>query len=416
MFLKKSRPSVSAVFTPRRPDINSDTYIGRPELEKEVRRTLDGSMHTVLSGESGSGKSWLYKKVLADMGAYVAIANSANAVRFGSLTAEIAHVAGIEDPRRLVGLEESTGAELNVAVASAEASRTRTYRYVDGDPLLRCFAAIRKSAGKRSAVLVIDNLETVLGSPRLMEELGAMITLLDDERYAQHGVRLLIVGVPSDVRQYFARTPHQVTVANRLAEVSEVGPLSSDQVGQLVERGFMNLLRVDIDPEELRAWQEHIDRVTLGMAQPVQEYCEQLAYIVEDAGWAGSESQLSEADNEWLKRGLAQASVVVADKMNSRETGIGRRNQVLYVLGKVDSRSFHVSTIERMVRDEFPGSTKGVTLAIGQILSGLATGDSAILRRVANGPNYEIRDARIAMALRVMLEKPSGEERVGQIE
>jgi len=412
MLFGKKRQLVNEVFTPRRPDVNSETYIARPELEKELRRTLNGSMHTVLAGESGSGKSWLYKKVLADMDAYAAVANSANAVRFGSLTAEIAHVAGAEEPKRLVGMEETMDAEVNAAVAKSGLSSTRRYEYSDGDPLLRCFESIRKSAGKKAGILVIDNLETLFGTPKLMEELGAIITLLDDARYAEHAVKLLIVGVPSDVKEYFASTPNQTTVANRLAELSEVGALSTDQVNQLVERGFLELLKVEIDPPDLQAWQEHIYRVTLGMAQPVQEYCEQLGYVVEDADWRGSISQLTEADGQWLKLGLSQASVVVAGKMNSKETGIGRRNQVLYALGKVEQRSFHVSRIENIVREEFPESTEDVTLAIGQILSGLATGEGSILRRLAKGPHYEIRDARIGMALRVMLEKPTGEERV----
>ena len=105
-------------------------------------------------------------------------------------------------------------------------------------------------------------------------------------------------------------------------------------------------------------------------------------------------------------------SVVVATNMNVRETGKGRRNQVLCSIGQTQSRAFHSSAIEDSVRREFPESTKGTVLAIGQVLPGLSGGPEAILRRPTKAPIYEIRDVRIAMALRVMLVKPDGEERV----
>jgi hypothetical protein len=411
-FFGKGRQQVNEVFTPRRSEVNSELYIPRPDLEKELLRTLKGSMHTVLYGESGSGKSWLYKKVLADMGAYVAVANCANAIRFGSLNEEIANVAGIENPKWLAGMSETIEAEVSAVVVKGGGSSTRDYKLAAGDPLLECFKAIRDSAGKHFAVLVVDNLETIFGNPELMGELGAVITLLDDARYARYEVKFLIVGVPANVKEYFVQTPHQATVANRLAEVSEVKGLSKPQVDELVRKGFVDLLETDISAPDLAEWQNHINQVTLGLAQPVQEYCEQLGYVVEDSDWHGDADQLRQADGEWLKKGLAQASVVVADNMNVRGTGLGRRNQVLYAIGLVQERSFHVSTIEEIVRRKFPQSTKGTTLAIGQILSLLSTGDGAILRRATKGPNYEIRDARVAMALRVMLEKPEDEERI----
>jgi hypothetical protein len=408
----KTRQLVNQVFTPRRSEVNSDIYVARPALEKQLFRTLSGSMHTVLYGESGSGKSWLYKKVLADKGAYVAVANCANALRFGSLTQEIGSVAGIENPRRLTGMSETVKAELNAAVAKGGASSTREYEFAAADPLIDCFRAIREKAGKRFAVLVVDNLETIFGNPELMSELGAIITLLDDARYAKYEVKFLIVGVPGDVTEYFTRTPNQATVANRLAEVSEVKALSAGQVNQLVRKGFIDLLKVTLSDEDLGAWEAHINQVTLGLAQPVHEYCEQLAYIVEDSHWLGVAEQLTQADSEWLARGLSQASAVVAKNMNVRETGKGRRNQVLYAIGLAPDRSFHVSAIDEIVRRAFPESTKGTTLAIGQVLSQLSTGQEAILRRPTKAPVYEIRDARVAMALRVMLEKPRDEERI----
>jgi hypothetical protein len=408
------RHAVNEVFTPRRTDVNREIYVDRPELEKELRRTLSGSLHTIIFGESGSGKSWLYKKVLADMGAETATANCANALRFNSLTQEIKEVVNSEAPKRLSEVAEEMNAGVKAIVAEGGLKSTRKYELAESDPLLNCFRGLRHKAGSKPAVLIVDNLEMIFSSDRLMEELAAIITLLDDTRYAEYNVKLLIVGVPSGVKDYLSRT--HASVANRLSEISEVSSLSSAEVATLVAKGFVTLLKVKIDQDVLTGWQEHIFEVTMGFAQHVQEYCEQLGYIVEDAGWVATSEQLRLANAAWLKKGLSQASGTIALLMNERETKVGRRNQVLFVLGRVNKRVFHVADIEWLVRQEFPSSTADTTLAVGQILSELTGGENPIIKRSTKGPTYEFKDPRFAMALRVLLEKDTVKEKVSKLE
>lgn len=413
-FMFSHRHAVNEVFTPRRTDVNREIYVDRVDLEKELGRTLTGSLHTIIFGESGSGKSWLYKKVLADMGAKTATANCANALRFDSLTDEIRQVVTSESPKRLSEVAEEMGASVKAVVAEGGIKSTRKYEFAESDPLLNCFRILREEAGKSAAVLIIDNLEMIFSSDHLMQELAAIITLLDDIRYAEYKVKLLIVGVPSGVKEYLSRT--HASVANRLSEISEVSSLSKSEVATLVEKGFVTLLKVRIDPAMLQSWQEHIFQVTMGFAQHVQEYCEQLGYVVEDAGWTARPEHLRLADGAWLKKGLSQASGTIALLMNERETKVGRRNQVLYVLGRMNKRVFHVAEVESLLREEFPSSTADTTLAVGQILSELTGGDNPIVKRSAKGPTYEFKDPRFAMALRVLLEKDTVKEKVTKLD
>jgi len=102
--------------------------------------------------------------------------------------------------------------------------------------------------------------------------------------------------------------------------------------------------------------------------------------------------------------------------MNERETKVGRRNQVLYVLGRMDKRIFHVAEVESLLREEFPSSTADTTLAVGQILSELTGGDNPIIKRSAKCPTYEFKDPRFAMALRVLLEKDTVKEKVTKLD
>jgi ABC-type ATPase involved in cell division len=80
---------INEIFTPRNPDVNSKMYVSRPDLEKCLYRSIEGSMHSFLFGESGNGKSWLYKKVFSEKNINYVVANCANASRKKSITDEI---------------------------------------------------------------------------------------------------------------------------------------------------------------------------------------------------------------------------------------------------------------------------------------------------------------------------------------
>lgn len=410
-----SRPKVSEVFTPRRTEVNREIYVDRVDLEKALKRALDGSLHAIIFGESGSGKSWLYKKVLADIGAKVSTANCANASRLGSLTDEIKQVVDAEVPRKLMEQTEEMRAGVNAGFAHGGLNSSRKYDFSEADPFLDCVRILREKAGKSPAILVVDNLEMIFESRELMNELASIIILLDDERYAKYNVKLLIVGVPRDAKRYLSKSGS--SVGNRLTEIPEVSSLSLDQVKTLVETGFVTLLRVVMSPQMLSAMQEHINEITMGYAQPVQEYCEQLGYIIEDCGWTINTEQLRAADLAWLKQGLSQASGLVDEWMNKRETKAGRRNQVLYVLSKLKRKTFHVNDIESELRNEFAASTKPEqALAVDQILSEMSKGQNAILKRTMSEASYEFRDAKFAMALRTSLFKDPIKQKISKID
>lgn len=75
------RKSINGVSTPRSPNVNADMYVRRDALEQELRQALQGALHILLHGESGCGKSWLYKKVLDEEKIFWLSANLANASR-----------------------------------------------------------------------------------------------------------------------------------------------------------------------------------------------------------------------------------------------------------------------------------------------------------------------------------------------
>ncbi len=402
----KKRPSVEEVFTPRQAQVNPNMYVERPQLEMELIRALKGSLHVIVHGESGGGKSWLYKRVLESENAVVRVANCANAVRFNSIASELQNLLDRNEKARQISHQDSVGGEVNLGIAKGDSNRTATYEIGKKEPLEAVLKDIRENArDNQLAVLVFDNLESLLKSEPLIRELANIIVLLDDERYASYNVKILIVGVPADIRAYFSKLDNLATVANRLQEITEVSRLDAQQVAKLVYKGFIEELKINVPSSVMETWQHHVFWVTDGIPQKVHEYCAKLAYACEDNGWDATNELLSKADKQWLSQSLVTSYSIVENAMNDRATKLGRRNQVLYALGRLLKRSFGVSDVEEIVRQDFPDSTEGITLAISQTLTYLAKLENPILTRTTKGNEYRFADPSYVMCIRSMLHK-----------
>lgn len=370
-----SRKSINSVFTPRNQQINESMYVGRPTLEKSLLRSLSKQTNTLIFGESGNGKSWLYKKVLRDANMPYVIANCANAARHDSITKEIC-----------------------CAVLSAVDSHVE----IDpNEPLLDAYKLFASGTAQKR-IIVLDNLESIFSKPALMEELANIIILLDDARYAKYNVNFLIVGVPNGVLEYFSKTDHLDSVANRLEEMNKVGSLNKDQVKEIVLRGFEQL-DVIFTPAQLEKLCDHVFLVTIGIAQRVHEYCEELAFQIEDRQWKYNDALPALADLAWLQKGLRKSYSSIQFHLNSRDTTVARRNQVIYVIGLLKKSQFDSNTIDELIRKYFPETVPPTNMGIGSILSELSTGANPILDRNAKVNEYVVRDPRYLMCIRMML-------------
>ena len=155
------RPAINEVFTPRATRVNTKMYVIRPEQEKELVRALGGSLHILVSGQSGSGKSWLYKKVLSESNSYWVPANCANASRLHSITDEIHHSVFPDGQTILTGYSEEKKASLKIPVAEGGLSHKNDFEVDRGERLMLAFEEINKRAKGRPPVLVLDNFETI---------------------------------------------------------------------------------------------------------------------------------------------------------------------------------------------------------------------------------------------------------------
>lgn len=402
MNFSTSRKKVNQVFTPRRDEVNDLMYVNRPGLERDLRRAIDGSQHVVLCGESGNGKSWLYKKVFGSEVRYVT-ANCANASRLSSLTKEIELVAFPGGAPVKTGYKETKDAKIGAGILGAGVSHEGSFSYSECDPLLAAFNKLFSNAKGGRTVVVLENLESIFSNKLLMDELANILLLLDDPRYAALKIKFLIVGTPSGVLEYFANTPEMESVSNRLIELEKVSGFDADQVKDLVGRGFVSELGIVINEEDIDVLAKRIFYVTMGVAQRVHEYCEQLGYKIEDNGWRYANQLRRGAEHAWLTGGLRQSYTVLEANLNSRDTAVARRNQVIYSIGQLRTHQFYSSGIESIITREFPETVPETNMGIGSILTELSKGDCALLARNEKTGQYRVRDPRYTMCIRAAL-------------
>lgn len=400
-----SHMKISDVFTPRSSSVNLRTYVPRLELELALVRSVKGSMHSLLFGESGNGKSWLYKKVLDENSIPYRVANCANASRRKSLTEEIVSALTDVGVAQKIGYTENKEVTVKAIVADGKLNHQNQYSLQLEEPLAAAFSYFNKTIKKKSGVIVLDNLESIFNNSELMGELADILILLDDDRYARFNLKFIIVGVPNGVLEYFAKTKNMESVANRIEELQKVTGLSLPMVRTLVKNGFNDMLKLDLSQESLASISNHVNHVTMGVPQRVQEYCEKLAYQIEDNRGKFNVELLKKADQDWLKQGLRQGYTVIESHLNSKKTTIARRNQIIYCIGKINKHQIDSSKVIEKLKEEFPETVSETGMGVGSILADLATGDAPLLKKNPKTNEYRVVDPRYVMCIRMMLRR-----------
>jgi hypothetical protein len=400
-----SAVKITDVFTPRSANVNLKIYVPRLDQERTLIRSVQGSMHSLIFGESGNGKSWMYKKVLDEYNIPYRVANCANASRNASICQEIVSVLIPPGTAQKTGQTETKEAAVKAVVAEGKLNHQDQYSISDLEPLERAFAHFRKSHETTPIVIVLDNLESIFDSTDLMGELADIIILLDDERYAKYKIKFIVVGVPNGVLEYFARTKNLESVANRIEELPKIVGLTLPMVTTLVTTGFNKLLNYNLSTQNLTLIAKHVHDVTMGVAQCVHEYCEKLAYQLETNRDNFSPDLLKDADLDWLRMGLRQGYTVIEAHLNSKRTSVSRRNQVIYCIGKNNVHQIDSNRIKDLIKEHFSETVPDTNMGVGSILAELASGESPLLKRNPRTNDYRIINPRYVMCIRAMLKK-----------
>lgn len=400
-----------AVFTPRGQQV-TEMYVPRAGLEENLSRALNGNKHIVIHGESGCGKSWLYKKVFEKENVHYCTVNLGGVDIAGTVKTLLETTLARYQSESQVGFSESKAAGLNVGVAEGGLTHEKEFVIRQPDVFENLLSQMRKSAKSRKAVIVFENMEHILSNTHHLNELKGLLLLVDDDNYSKYHIRIVIVTTASNFRTYLAAIDRANTVTNRVHELPEVGRLPTRLASEFIERGLFRLLGIqpgsDVDGREavVRWITWYSDRVP----QYLHELCLEIAYASDNAGRVVTEDILKRATLDWLRASLVSEMTVVESNLNSIATLHGRKNQVIFALGFCNEEEFEHAHIEKIMRKEFPDSCKNKAINVSQILSDLASSKMPLVRRVPHVTGYRFVDPKYRILVRWKLIREENSE------
>lgn len=398
------RESIQNIFTPRKSSVNENMYVDRPILEKKLLRSIYGTLHTFLFGESGNGKSWLYKEVFHRENINAIIVNCAKASINNSIIDELYDCVTEENHLTKVTRVETGKSGLNAGI-KAESISQDNYNVKLPDKLLISFKEIKKKSKCDYNVIVFDNMERLLNNKDLLDELSNMIILLDDDKYAKYNIKFLLVGLPNEVLQFFTMATSSSSVSNRIEEIPKVAGLNRAQIIQFIDNGFRELLKVDISDTAIKQLAQHIENITLGIPQRMHEYCRCLAYRIEDNNYQYEIELLPTADEDWLQEGLRESYSTVEQYLDTDDKTAHKKNQIIYCIGKISAHEINVAKISAILTSEFKKSVIDETFGISDILESLSIGTKPLIQKIVDSSYYTISDPRYLMCIKLMVRK-----------
>ena len=104
-----------------------------------------------------------------------------------------------------------------------------------------------------------------------------------------------------------------------------------------------------------------------------------------------------------MEETLSADLAVVESLMNADGTKLGRKNQVIYCLGMIETEDFNHQQVEMQLRAVFPVAT-GINLNIPQTLAGFAKADTPLIRKTGpKGSRYRFCSPKMKMVIRTRL-------------
>jgi len=220
------------VFTPRDSKVNRDMYVKRQDIESRFTAALQTQHAILIHGESGNGKSWLYKEFFAQNEVFFVVVdlNTARAEGFDRALQD-AYISEPTDIKTKASKSFTMGITHVFSIGRAKSEESEVVDVGSFEKLLR---AVRQIAEDKRAFIVFDNLEQIVNESEILKRLADCIIRVDNERYAAYGVRLLIVGTPGDLREVIAGHGDSSTLTNRMRTLPEVGRMEDEEARKIL--------------------------------------------------------------------------------------------------------------------------------------------------------------------------------------
>ncbi len=409
MLFGRSKPK--EVFTPRAPRVNQKMYISRFEQERAMKRALDSNYCIVIYGDSGCGKSWLYRKVFADLGVSFSVLDLGTCQDQDDvdliLLDRIARLEEFEIQEK----EEERELDIRPMRAGVREKKSLSYKRNVSSPFKRMCTLMRSEKNFTRGVIVFENVEHIIDKPNLISFIQSKIMEIDNNDEANGDISIAVVGVPFELSKILSEGNHYQTISNRIYEIPEMGQLEPDQAEEFMKRGFIELLKLKFSYDFdlcLRA----IATATNRVPQYLHDVCLLASLAAEEADGEINQELVEKAIVDWVVSSDKSAFTLI-DSIVSSDKSSGRlKSKVLFCLAQIEDPYFSKDDITALLEKFFPRYCDTVKPATKRTLSSLSKISTGILKASKDGNHFQIRTPAIRGALRSSLTLQQDDEEV----
>lgn len=405
MTIFKSNVSPNQVFNPRG-EYNSEMYVKRPEYEIDFESALESDLCILVHGQSGTGKTWLTRRMLEQEDIYYKIVNLATASIENSIYSCFRSIMAREHWEIRVSRTETIAAEIKIPIAGSQLESSSIFdNSVDYFMEFLKFMQYRVRNKAKKRYIVFENMEAILDNDELIKQLANLITLIDDEEVAKYKTKFIIIGATKDIHQYFRKATTVNTIDNRLYELPDIGTLTVKQAKELMRRGFekleINFASADIKNDCI----EEYTRVTGAIPQRIHELCLSFSQIVRRYGTSVGCEQVNEGIKRWVKTSLNKNYAYIS-RLLEKNDNVSIKNKVLYCIAQMDELYFCIDDINEELNKEFPVFMKTCTDSSQSALDEFSQCNPPLLNKTEDVfGEYSFVDFKCALCLRVILLK-----------
>ena len=334
-----------------REDYCEDRYITRDDCEKNIIRAINRYRYVFITGESGSGKTWLTKNILSKL-----------KLRYEYINlSEIALCRGLIEYIKSTykeiqsGRSETIHADAKLVIAEGGIEAARDYQ-INTDFL---WEFIQKNKNK---VVVFDNFESVIDERQILNDISCLITLADDPRMQKYNPKFLIIGAVNDVVRYFQTMSNYQTIASRIKNVTIYG-FTDTETSRFVSKGFAECGFSSISISELSM---KIHKLSGGLPQTVNELCYYIAiehFDMDEKKIELDSEIMKRAEQVWISERMLAEYAVIKGHFTENITNNELLNYVLYSMSTFDLREFSSSEIRAQAEIAMGNNTqKGLSI------------------------------------------------------
>jgi hypothetical protein len=214
--------------------------------------------------------------------------------------------------------------------------------------------------------------------------------------------------VPGNLKEVFSKLKFAETISSRINEVPEVARMTKGEADELLERGFKILRLRFADANSRVRTLRRLSWVSDRNADQLQELGLRVATAAKENEGIIEDVLVDEIVNVWIQMQHAVACSAVEASMSPADTMYGRRNQVLYCIGLIESDEFGIVDLKRLVAKTFGAKAAWIESGFDGVFTKMCEGFEGILRPNSHVGSFQVRKAVYRMAIRAMLKLEDG--------